>query len=166
MSAFLLREAQRLDDYLLSYARRRIAPELARDVVQETWAAALAGAARFEGRSAPRTWMVAILKRKIADHYRRRVPLPLDAAPEGSTPLDPERVTLARLELEGVEARYRTLPAAARAAVDGCVAARDERSEVARRLGTNRDALRVALHRARRLLRNADPPTSSERRAS
>ncbi len=166
MSTRFFSEAERLDAYLLAYARRRVAPDVARDVVQETWAAALAGATRFEGRAAPRTWLVAILKRKIADHYRRRVALPLAAAPEGSTPLDPERVTLARLELEGVEARYQALPAAARAAMDGCVGERADRGEVARRLGTNREALRVALHRARRLLRGADPVTDTHRKAS
>ena len=60
---------------LLSYAARHVRePELARDLVQETWAAAITAADRFEGRAAVRTWLTAILRRKIADHHRRRRP--------------------------------------------------------------------------------------------
>ena len=43
----------------------------AEDVVQETLAAALKGAAGFQGKSAPRTWLVGRLKHKIVDHIRR-----------------------------------------------------------------------------------------------
>ena len=46
--------------------------EEAEDVVQETLAAALQGAAGFQGKSAVRTWLVGILKHKIIDHFRRQ----------------------------------------------------------------------------------------------
>ena len=46
-------------------------PSLAEDLVQETFLAALAGAAdRFAGRSSVRTWLTGILKHKIAARAR------------------------------------------------------------------------------------------------
>jgi RNA polymerase sigma-70 factor, ECF subfamily len=45
---------------------------LAEDVVQETFAAALANGERFQGRSSARTWVFAILKNKIVDALRDR----------------------------------------------------------------------------------------------
>jgi RNA polymerase sigma-70 factor (ECF subfamily) len=44
---------------------------VAEDLVQETFLSALAGADRFEGRSSEKTWLVAILKHKIIDHFRK-----------------------------------------------------------------------------------------------
>lgn len=43
----------------------------AEDVVQEAFLAAWRSRDSFDGRSDQGTWLVAILKRKIADHYRR-----------------------------------------------------------------------------------------------
>lgn len=45
--------------------------ELADDVVQETLLAALQSASGFAGKAALRTWLIGILKHKIADHWRR-----------------------------------------------------------------------------------------------
>ncbi|WP_074490625.1 sigma-70 family RNA polymerase sigma factor [Mucilaginibacter polytrichastri] len=60
-------------DYLYSYAVTRINDgELARDLVQETFLAALEKAAKFEGRSSESTWLTAILKNKIIDIYRKK----------------------------------------------------------------------------------------------
>lgn len=60
-------------DYLYNYAITRINDtELARDLVQETFLAALERLEGFEGRSAERTWLTAILKHKIIDAYRKR----------------------------------------------------------------------------------------------
>ena len=44
---------------------------LADDAVQETLLAALQSAADFQGKSGLRTWLIGILKHKIADHWRR-----------------------------------------------------------------------------------------------
>jgi RNA polymerase sigma-70 factor (TIGR02943 family) len=58
-------------NYLYSFALVRIADEdLARDLVQETFLAALEQSDRFEGRSSEKTWLTAILKNKIIDIYR------------------------------------------------------------------------------------------------
>jgi RNA polymerase sigma-70 factor (ECF subfamily) len=40
-------------------------------MVQEALVAAVAAYRRFQGRSSMKTWLVAILKRKIVDHFRR-----------------------------------------------------------------------------------------------
>jgi len=45
--------------------------ELADDAVQETLLAAWQSSATFEGKAGLRTWLVGILKHKIADHWRR-----------------------------------------------------------------------------------------------
>ena len=59
-------------DYLYSYAISRINDEeQARDLVQETFLAALQKVDKFEGRSSERTWLTAILRNKIVDVYRK-----------------------------------------------------------------------------------------------
>jgi RNA polymerase sigma-70 factor (ECF subfamily) len=45
--------------------------ELADDAVQETLLAAWQSASAFEGKAGLRTWLIGILKHKIADHWRR-----------------------------------------------------------------------------------------------
>lgn len=53
--------------------------QLADDVVQETLLAALQSAAVYEGKAELRTWLIGILKHKMADHWRRsarEAPLP------------------------------------------------------------------------------------------
>lgn len=60
-------------DYLYSYAYFRLSSkELAEDLVQETFLAALHSMNNFKGDSKEKTWLVAILKRKIIDHYRKK----------------------------------------------------------------------------------------------
>ncbi|HZY38557.1 MAG TPA: sigma-70 family RNA polymerase sigma factor [Mucilaginibacter sp.] len=60
-------------DYLYNYAITRINDEEhARDLVQETFLAALQKVHGFEGRSSERTWLTAILKNKIVDVYRKK----------------------------------------------------------------------------------------------
>lgn len=50
--------------------------ELADDAVQETLLAALQSIAGFQGKAGLRTWLIGILKHKIADHWRRSANLP------------------------------------------------------------------------------------------
>jgi len=60
-------------DYLYAYTRARINDEeQARDLVQETFLAALEKVKTFEGRSTERTWLTAILRNKIIDVYRKK----------------------------------------------------------------------------------------------
>ena len=59
-------------DYLFNYAVARISDaEIAKDLVQETFFAGLKSAANYKGTAAERTWLIAILKRKVIDHYRK-----------------------------------------------------------------------------------------------
>lgn len=60
-------------DYLYAFAITRINDEeQAKDLVQETFLAALEKVNSFEGKSAERTWLTAILKNKIIDVYRKK----------------------------------------------------------------------------------------------
>ena len=59
-------------DVLFRYARKRVGTtEAAEDLVQETFLAALRSADGFAGRSKVQTWLIGILRHKIADHLRR-----------------------------------------------------------------------------------------------
>ena len=59
-------------DYLFHYTHSRISDrEMAKDLVQETFLSALKAASNFQGKSNERTWLTAILKRKIIDYYRK-----------------------------------------------------------------------------------------------
>jgi len=59
-------------DYLYSYALLRLRQrELAEEMVQETFLAALKSYKNFARQSSERTWLVGILKHKIVDHFRR-----------------------------------------------------------------------------------------------
>jgi RNA polymerase sigma-70 factor (TIGR02943 family) len=63
----------RYADYLYSYAVFRIKDQnRARDLVQDTFLAALERREKYEGRSSERTWLTAILKNKIIDVYRSK----------------------------------------------------------------------------------------------
>jgi RNA polymerase sigma-70 factor, ECF subfamily len=66
--------------FALLQLRDRTAAE---DAVQETLLAALQPGARFDGRSSVRTWLIGILKHKIADHLRIQArERPLESAEE------------------------------------------------------------------------------------
>ena len=59
-------------DCLYRYALTRVRkPEVAEDLVQETFLAAVRGYEKFGGRSSVRSWLCGILKHKIIDHYRK-----------------------------------------------------------------------------------------------
>jgi RNA polymerase sigma-70 factor (ECF subfamily) len=60
-------------DYLHRFALSRVKdPSVAEELVQETFLAALRSQENFQGRSSPRTWLIAILKHKIIDYYRKK----------------------------------------------------------------------------------------------
>jgi RNA polymerase sigma-70 factor (ECF subfamily) len=59
-------------DYLFNYAVSRVSDsEVAKDLVQDTFFAGLNSAKNYKGEAAERTWLIAILKRKVIDHYRK-----------------------------------------------------------------------------------------------
>lgn len=60
-------------DYMFYYANSRINDyEMAKDLVQETFLAALNAMSNYRGDSNEKTWLTSILKRKIIDHYRKK----------------------------------------------------------------------------------------------
>ncbi len=71
---------ERYGDLLFRYALARVGEvALAEDLVQETLLAAWRGRASFAGQASESTWLVGILKHKIADHFRRVAPDSLEA---------------------------------------------------------------------------------------
>lgn len=59
-------------DYLFNYTISRVNDrEIAQDLVQDTFLAALKSMKNFKGEANERTWLISILKRKIIDHYRK-----------------------------------------------------------------------------------------------
>ena len=70
-------------DSLYRFALMRVRdPSIAEDMVQETLLAAWRARSKFAGGSAERTWLIAILKNKIIDYFRRvsrEAPLPDNA---------------------------------------------------------------------------------------
>ncbi len=60
-------------DYLYRIAKSKVNDDsIAEDLVQETFLAALKAYSSFNANAAFKTWLVGILKRKIADHYRKQ----------------------------------------------------------------------------------------------
>lgn len=60
-------------DALFRFAVQRVRQaEVAEDLVQETFLAAVKARERFKGQSTERTWLFSILKHKLIDHYRRQ----------------------------------------------------------------------------------------------
>jgi len=60
-------------DVLFRFAKTRVGrSDMAEDLVQETLLAALRGQQQFRGEADERTWLLAILKRKIIDQLRRK----------------------------------------------------------------------------------------------
>lgn len=61
-------------DYLFRQAKLRVGrPEVAEELVQETFLAALKALDNFEGRSSMKTWLRGILKNKCIDYLRKSV---------------------------------------------------------------------------------------------
>ena len=59
-------------DYLYNFTMSRINKEaISKDLVQETFLAALKSAGNFQGKASEKTWLTSILKRKIIDYYRK-----------------------------------------------------------------------------------------------
>lgn len=66
------RWVDRYGDALLRFALARVGRrEIAEDLVQETFLAAWKARKSFDGRSSRGTWLGGILRRKVADHFRR-----------------------------------------------------------------------------------------------
>ena len=60
-------------DALFRFAYQRVGDaDIAEDLVQETFLAAMRAKERFKGHSSEKTWLYSILKHKIIDHFRQK----------------------------------------------------------------------------------------------
>jgi RNA polymerase sigma-70 factor (ECF subfamily) len=139
---------------LFAFAYRAVRQrEEAEDLVQDTWISALRTVPSFEGRSSLRTWLVSILRRRIADRFRKERP---------AEQFEEEKVAV---EAEAPEQRidtYDTAQIAARAmdelsdlertAVQLCDVEDMDRDEASAKMAVTRGHLRVLLHRGRHKL--------------
>ena len=150
------RTLPRVYSYLLSRAGNDA--ELAEELTQLTFIAAVQGRSQFDGRSDTVTWLCAIARHKLADHFRvlereerRRMRLELREIRMGS--LDPrapgpdDRAAIA--EALG------SLPTAQRAVLTFVVLDDLPVAEAARLLGKSVGATQSLLHRARDGFRRA-----------
>ena len=152
--------------YLVSFARRRLLdPALAEDLVHDVFEAVATGRAVFAGRSALRSWLVAILKHKIVDLVRQRSGHDsLDTC--GSDGADgegdgwelecpqpgPAEVAEQRQRLAQTLARIQALPETLRSVVELRLLRDESTEDVCRTLAISEQNLFVRLHRARRVL--------------
>lgn len=59
-------------DSMFTFAASRVSNnDVAEDLVQDTFLAALKASAHFKGDASEKTWLFSILKRKIIDYYRK-----------------------------------------------------------------------------------------------
>jgi RNA polymerase sigma-70 factor (ECF subfamily) len=145
---------------LVRFARRRLMdPALAEDLVHDVFEAVISGRAAFGGRSAPRSWLVGILKHKIVDLVRQRAGhhgLPEDdGTGQGELPCTdpgPEERTAQRQRLTRALAGIDALPPGLRDAVRLRVLEDRPTADVCRRLAITEGNLFVRLHRARQAL--------------
>ncbi len=147
---------QELSPGLFAFAYRAVRQrEEAEDLVQDTWISALRTVPSFEGRSSLRTWLVSILRRRIADRFRRA--RPADVFEEERLTTDVE-VDVPEQRIDAHRARGLASLAMAdlsdleRSAVTLCDVQDMDRDEASERMGVTRGHLRVLLHRGRHKL--------------
>ena len=150
---------------LVQFARRRLLdPALAEDLVHDVFEAVASGRAVFAGRSALRSWLVAILKHKIVDLVRERSGHDSLDATWGNGDDDgegwalecpqprPDEVAEHRQRLAQTMARIQALPETLRRVVELRLLRDESTAEVCRTLAISEQNLFVRLHRARRVL--------------
>lgn len=147
---------RKLEPTLVGYARRRVgSADVAADLVQDTWMAALRNIESFAGRSSLRTWLVSILRRKIVDLYRRErhsVSFLEERHGDSWIPkLDGRLDDEAAVQEVGKALEH--LPEKERQAITFIDVLDLEREEAAEKMSVTRNHLRVLLHRGRLKLR-------------
>lgn len=149
-------------EYLVRYAERRLLdPALAEDLVHDVFEAVMTGRASFAGRSALRSWLVAVLKHKIVDLIRERVLVTsLDAdrdddgepvsswEPECPAP-GPHDLAELRQRLARALAGIAALPEPLKRVMELRVLDDADAAHVCRELAISPENLYVRLHRAR-----------------
>jgi RNA polymerase sigma-70 factor, ECF subfamily len=132
--------------------------ELAEELTQRTFVAAIESRWQFDGRSEPVTWLCAIARHRLADHFRAR-----DREERRRLHVEVAELQVAgeapRLEAiderEAVARAFRSLPAAQQAVLAFVVFDDLSVGEAARLLGKSTGATSSLLHRARETFRAA-----------
>lgn len=134
-------------------------PELAADVVQETFIRAWRGLARFRGESSVGTWLHRIAintaltaRRRAARARGRTVDIEDDYAAEPTPEIDPERCGEVMDLRRSLEDALGSLPAGQRVVVVLKDVEGWSHAEIASQLGITESAAKVRLHRAHRRL--------------
>lgn len=154
-------------DCLFAYALSRTrSADVAEDLVQETFLAAIGCVDRFANRSTPETWLIGILRHKLADHYRhlaRRASaissidhIGLDELTTAGRKiaLDSPCQTMEESELRAiVDGCIDELPDLMRQAIEFRVVDQMESAEVCKVLGISPNNLAARLYRARNYVR-------------
>jgi RNA polymerase sigma-70 factor (ECF subfamily) len=165
---------QELSPGLFAFAYRAVRQrEEAEDLVQDTWISALRTVPSFEGRSSLRTWLVSILRRRIADRFRRDRPTEVFEEEKVSGYADAAEDRLAAYEAASIAGRAMDqLTDLERRAVTLVDVQDLERDEASEKMGVTRGHLRVLLHRGRHKLGTAlaaegvTGPSSNRREAA
>lgn len=134
-------------------------PDLAADVVQETFLRAWRGIARFRGDSSLATWLHRIAvntaltaRRRAAGRNSRAAELREDLAADATCDVDPEKRGEVLDLRRSLQAALDTLPDGQRAVVVLKDIEGWSHAEIATRLGITESAAKVRLHRAHRRL--------------
>lgn len=141
-------------DVIYAYVRRRLMPrmDLADDVVQEIFLAALDSLKQFRGTSSLRVWLLGIAKHKVNDYYRKRFREPEPTDIEETAVLNEPRIEES-LDRERLEKRVSTILGEIPEAYSLVLIWRywDRRStkEIADTLGKTEKAIERTLARAR-----------------
>jgi len=142
---------------LLRYLRHH-APDVADDLLAETWLAAAKHLPRFKGDADDlRAWLFAVARRRVADHYRRRHRRPdlVSLDPETDFPArdTTDEAVIGSISAQGaIEALVRELPKDQAEVVLLRVVADLSAEQVAKVLGRSPGSVRVLQHRALRRL--------------
>lgn len=142
---------------LFAFAYRAVRQrEEAEDLVQDTWISALRTIPRFEGRSSLRTWLVSILRRRIADRFRREKHAEPFEEEKVLTLTDAPEERIGAFEAANLAARAMgALTDLERTAITLCDVQDLDRDEASEQMGVTRGHLRVLLHRGRHKLETA-----------
>lgn len=146
-------------DALFRYAYLKVrSEELAEDLIQETFLAALAARSRFRGGSSVRTWLTGILRRKVADHFRgrgapTRAELPAGELPSPAADLDPAKACEQAEFWRVYHACTAKLPEPLAEAYHLREVLELPTGEICELLGVTAGNIAVRLHRAREALR-------------
>jgi len=145
---------------LLRYLRHH-APDVADDLLAETWLAAAKHLPRFKGGSDDfRAWLFSVARRRVADHYRKRNRRPDLVSLDPSTDVAMQEVTdeavIGSISAQNaIEALVRDLPTDQAEVVLLRVVADLSAEQVAQILGRSAGSVRVLQHRALRHLEAA-----------